>query len=154
MQEAKGQVQRVDALFLDEALGLGMDLQQLEEQPIVLEGRLQTRIEMAASLARLILACVVGDSVPVQAIEFVQQLFVAGGIRLLLPLLCRPGGLDHLCQFLAGHGREGHGLFLTVEGLEHLFGLLVDHHQGLGGLAEIEHVVAKPDIQKLLAAAL
>ncbi|MNJ60977.1 hypothetical protein D3C77_567430 [compost metagenome] len=109
---------------------------------------------MTASLARFILACVARGGIPVQAIEFIQQLLIAGGNSIFLPLLCRLGGLDQFRQFLASHWRKGHGLFLTIEGLEDLLGLLIDHHQGFGGLAEIEHVVAKPDTGGRVEAAL
>ncbi len=44
MQKAQGQEQRVHPLLLDKAFSLGVDLQQLQEQTLIIDGRLQAGI--------------------------------------------------------------------------------------------------------------
>ncbi|MNV48330.1 hypothetical protein D3C71_1402310 [compost metagenome] len=138
-------------MLLNKAFSLGVDLQQLQEQTLVINGSLQTSIQMATGLARLIFISLVSDTGPVQAIQLMQQLLVTGCVILSL---FRLGGFCQLGQPLSRHRCKGHGLFLAIEDVEHVLGSLIDHHQGFGCLAEVEHVVSKPNIQQFFTAAL
>ncbi|MNP43867.1 hypothetical protein D3C76_1377110 [compost metagenome] len=66
----------------------------------------------------------------------------------------RVGGLGQFCKLTARHGGKNHRLFLTIKSIENFFGQFIHNDESFGCLTEIEHIVAKPDIQKLLPAAL
>ena len=150
MQKSKRQEQHVDALLLQVRLGLGVYLEQIQEQALLRKRCLQSAVGMPGNRRRRIFRAAV--RAPVNAFELVQQLqrrFILRDHCLVLRAL----GTGDLPQALLRHVRERHRFALAVQQLEYFVRTLINHLQALGRRIEADHVVAKADIEQVLSAA-